>query len=84
MISRGTRLGRRFDNEDISKRLWRNNVITFSNEGLWEIQTPYDDAIVVLATIANYDVQRILVDNGSSTNILFYDAFINMNLSPNR
>ena len=33
------------------------------------------------AVIANYDVRRILIDNGSSTEVLLYDAFVRMNLS---
>lgn len=34
--------------------------------------------------IAKHDVQKILVDNESSIDILFYDAFIRMNLSDNQ
>ena len=30
--------------------------------------------------IAKYDIKRILVDNESSTNVLFYDAFQKMNM----
>lgn len=31
-------------------------------------------------TIAKHDIKRILVDNESSINVLFYDAFIRMGL----
>ena len=48
------------------------------------IQTPHDDDVIVSAMIANYDVKRILVDNGSSTNILFYSAFFRMLMSTER
>ena len=36
--------------------------------------------VVVSLNIANYDVRRILVDNGSSADILFYDAFSRMSI----
>ena len=47
-------------------------------------QIPYDDAVVISLTIANYDVKHILVDNGSSTNVLFYAVFSRMDLSKYR
>lgn len=34
--------------------------------------------------IAKYGIKRILVDNGSSTDILFYKAFSQMNLFEDR
>ena len=34
-----------------------------------------------MLTIANFDVKRILVDNRSSTDILYYDAFQKMKLA---
>ena len=37
------------------KKLRPNDVITFTEEDVRGIQTPHDDAVVVLATIANYD-----------------------------
>ena len=58
-----------------------DDVITFSENDLQGVQTPHDDAVVVSSTIAKYDVKRILVDNGSSTNVLFYAVFSRMDLS---
>ncbi|XP_073031328.1 uncharacterized protein [Primulina eburnea] len=46
-------------------------VISFGSEDLRGIVTPHNDALVVTATIANYDVARIFIDNGSSVNVLF-------------
>ncbi|XP_043694233.1 uncharacterized protein LOC122644940 [Telopea speciosissima] len=55
---------------------------TFSDEDLVDIQTPHDDALVIKMVIANCTVGRILVNNGSSVDILYYDAFEKMLLKP--
>lgn len=44
------------------------------------IQYPYDDALVVTAGIANHNVHRVLVDNGSSINILSRVTYDSMSL----
>lgn len=43
----------------------------------------HDAALVVTLSIANYTTQKILVDNGSSTNILLWDAFTKMGIDLN-
>ena len=58
-----------------------DDVITFSENDMQGVQTLHDDAVVVSSTIAKYDVKRILVDNGSSVNVLFYAVFSHMDLS---
>ncbi|XP_074591091.1 uncharacterized protein LOC141846979 [Curcuma longa] len=45
--------------------------------------TPHDDALVIRATIANYDVARVFVDTGSSVNVLYKDAFDRMQIDEN-
>ncbi|GFZ07029.1 hypothetical protein Acr_18g0011990 [Actinidia rufa] len=52
--------------------------ITFSNDDLRGLHLPHDNALVVSAVIANFNVQRILIDNGSSADILFISAFQKM------
>ena len=64
-----------------SKRSWIENVIAFADDDLQNVQVPHVDPVVISLTIANHDVKRILVDNGSSKNILYYDAFSRMSLS---
>ncbi|GFZ20003.1 hypothetical protein Acr_28g0007080 [Actinidia rufa] len=51
--------------------------ITFNNDNLRGLHLPHDDALVVSAVIANFNVQRILVDSGSSADILFISALVN-------
>ena len=52
----------------------------FSCDDLKGIKTPHDNPVVISLVITKHDVKRILVDNGSSMDILFYDAFQRMNL----
>ncbi|GFZ05183.1 hypothetical protein Acr_17g0007550 [Actinidia rufa] len=54
--------------------------ITFNNDDLRGLHLPHDDALVVSAVIANFNVQRVLVDNGSSVDILFVSAFDKMRI----
>ena len=49
--------------------------ITFTGEDARRLHHPHDDAIVITLTIANYTTRRVLVDNGSSADILYYLAF---------
>ena len=57
------------------KHLRLHDVITFLEEDARRIQTPHDGAVIVSATIVNYDVKKILIDNKSSTDVLFYSTF---------
>ena len=53
-------------------------AITFTDEDAKRIHHPYDDAIVITLLIADYTTRRVLVDNGSSVDILYYPAFQQM------
>ena len=55
-------------------------AITFTDEDASRIHHPHDDAIIITLLIADYSIRRVLVDNGSSTDILYYPAFQQMNL----
>ena len=50
-------------------------AITFTDEDSERIHHPHDDAIVITLFIADYTTRRVLVDNGSSADILYYLAF---------
>ncbi|XP_043714981.1 uncharacterized protein LOC122663369 [Telopea speciosissima] len=68
--------------ETTSKKRKAEQQITFSDEDLVDIQLPHDNALVVKMIVTNCSVARILVDNGSFVNILYYDAFLKMQLTP--
>ncbi|XP_022883797.1 uncharacterized protein LOC111400630 [Olea europaea var. sylvestris] len=55
--------------------------ITFGTEDMGGISFPHDDALVISAIIANFEVKRILVHNGSATNVLSHEAFVQMGIS---
>ena len=55
-------------------------AITFTDEDAARIHHPHDDAIVITLLITDYTTRRVLVDNGSSANILYYPAIQQMNL----
>ena len=50
-------------------------TITFTDEDARRLHHPYDDAIVITLTIANCTTRRVLIDNESSVDILYYPAF---------
>ena len=50
-------------------------AITFKDKDARRLHHPHDDAIVITLTIANYTTRRVLIDNGSLANILYYLAF---------
>ena len=43
-------------------------------------QHPYDEPLVIKAIVANKTIHRVLVDNGSSTDIILVSAFDKMNI----
>ena len=49
--------------------------ITFSDSDLVGCQHPHDEPLVVQAVVANKTVHRVLIDNGSSADIIFASAF---------
>ena len=50
-------------------------AITFTDADVERVHHPYDDAIIITLLIVNYTTRRVLVDNGSTEDILYYPAF---------
>ena len=50
-------------------------IIGFSEEDARRLHHPYDDALVVSIRVGDYNMHRVLVNNGSSADILYYSAF---------
>ena len=66
--------------QTVSKLPRLDTSITFSDSDLEGCQHPHEDPLVVHAVVANKTVHRVLVDNGSSTDIIFTSAFDKMGI----
>jgi hypothetical protein len=60
---------------------WAKVPITFTEEDFKLKSTNHNDAMVIEVNIAGWVIGNILVDNGSSADILFLKTFEKMNLS---
>ncbi|XP_058202718.1 uncharacterized protein LOC131317163 [Rhododendron vialii] len=49
--------------------------ITFTEQDLQRIQTPHSDALVVTVQISTHSVKRVLVDQGSSMEVMYLSLF---------
>ncbi|KAK3007892.1 hypothetical protein RJ639_015233 [Escallonia herrerae] len=49
-----------------------------------DIKTPHNDPLVITIKAGNFDVKRVLIDNGSFAEILFHYAFKKMNIPTDR
>jgi hypothetical protein len=69
-------------NDDSTTRPERAKVpITFTEENFRFKSTNHNDAMVIEVNIVGWVIVKILVDNGSSADILFLKTFEKMNLS---
>ena len=57
-----------------------DTTINFLDSNIEGFSHPHDDPLVVRVIVANKTVHRVLVDNGSSTDIIFVSAFDNMGI----
>ena len=55
-------------------------TITFSDSDMEGSQHPHDDPLVIRVIVANKIVHRVLIDNGSSADIIFALAFNKMGI----
>ena len=49
--------------------------MVFSKGDARRVKQPYDDPLDIMLMIEGFNTKRILVDNGSSTNIIYLFAF---------
>ena len=61
-------------------RLDRHLVMGFSDEDKIGTIKPHDDALVITLRIGGYDVKRVMVDQGSATEIMYPDLYKGLSL----
>lgn len=49
--------------------------LSFSSADRYDVVKPHADPLVVTALMSSFKIQRMLVDIGSSEDVLFWDAF---------
>ena len=57
-----------------------NLVIRFTEEDAWRLHHPHDDALVISIRVRDYSTHRVLVNNRSFADILYYLAFYQMRI----
>jgi hypothetical protein len=57
-----------------------NQKISFGPEDTEGVLFPHQDPLVISAEVAGFEVRRILVDGGSSADIIFANAYAKMGL----
>ena len=75
------RLSAEESNFELKKaRVEIRSALSFSNEDNMETIQPHNDALVVNLRIGGYNVKRVLVDQGSSIEIMYPDLFKGLKL----
>uniref|UniRef100_A0A2N9I7G3 Uncharacterized protein n=1 Tax=Fagus sylvatica TaxID=28930 RepID=A0A2N9I7G3_FAGSY len=62
-----------------------HQVVSFSDEDLADVQMPHNDPLVITLRFGDYDVQRVLVDQGSFAEIMYkglYEKLVVRGTSP--
>jgi len=56
----------------------------FSKEDARGVKQPHDDPLVIMLMIEGFNTRRILMDNGSSADIIYLSTFQQLKLDPGR
>ena len=57
-----------------------NGTISFSDSNLHDVQLPHNDPFVITLRIGNYDVKRVLVDQGSFAEVMYQELYEKLGL----
>ena len=72
------------DSNSMPKRVKMNVplVLSFSDVDKQGTIQPHDDALVVTLRIGGYDVKRVMIDQGSTTEIMYPNLYKGLGLKP--
>ena len=54
---------------------WMNQTSSFQGKMHKGVKQPHYDPLVILLKIENFNVHRVLIDNGSSVDIIYLPTF---------
>ena len=77
---RNIRSGETLEVQVVYKLPRLDTTITFSDSNMEGCQHPHDDPLVIKAVVANKTIHKVLIDNGSSADIIFTLAFDKMGI----
>ncbi|KAG7564974.1 Reverse transcriptase domain [Arabidopsis suecica] len=60
---------------------FQGTSISFDEEETCHLERPHDDALVITLDVANFEVSRILIDTGSSVDLIFLGTLERMGIS---
>ena len=72
---RSIRSGETLEIQAVFKLPRLDTTIAFSDSDMEGFQHPHDDPLVIRAIVANKTIHRVLIDNGSSADIILASAF---------
>ena len=66
------------------KKARRNSypILSFSEEDKIGTTQPHDNALLITLRIGDYDLKRVMVDDGSATEIMYPDLYKGLKLKP--
>ncbi|XP_023875286.1 uncharacterized protein LOC111987777 [Quercus suber] len=67
-----------------SKQRRTNQDMYFNEADARGVKQPHNDPLVIMLTIEGFNTKRILVDNGSSADIIYLPAFQQLKLDPKK
>ena len=77
---RGIKSGETFEIQVVSKLPRLDTTINFSDSDMKGYLHPHDDPLVIRVVVANKTIHRVLVDNGSSADVIFASTFDQMGI----
>ena len=66
------------------KQRQTNQDMYFSEEDARGVKQPHDDPLVIMVMIEGFNTRRVLVDNRSSTDIIYLPSFQQLKVDPKR